>query len=87
MGDYYSCGDNQTNETKDGMLCECPCTMNDTWGYVSYDNNWKDANKLLETKNKLNANGVNYLINVGPDYLGRIPAPSIDILKELGKMK
>lgn len=87
LGDYYSCGDNCLDDIKEDELCECPCTMNHTWGYVSYDNNWKDANKLHETKNKLNASGANYLINVGPDHLGRIPVPSIEILKELGKMK
>jgi len=31
----------------------------------------------------LNSRGINYLLNVGPDGLGRIPAPSVDILKSL----
>ncbi|MBE5744159.1 MAG: hypothetical protein E7358_05545, partial [Clostridiales bacterium] len=34
---------------------------------------------------KVNSHGINLLVNVGPDHLGRIPAPSVDILKELGK--
>ncbi len=25
------------------------------------------------------------LLNVGPDYLGRIPAPHVEILKEIGR--
>ncbi len=25
--------------------------------------------------------GINYLLKVGSDYLGRIPAPAVDILK------
>jgi len=29
----------------------------------------------------LNTRGINYLLNVGPDYLGRIPAPAADILR------
>lgn len=28
--------------------------------------------------------GANYLLNVGPDPLGRIPVPCIDILKAVG---
>ena len=28
-------------------------------------------------KEKVNNHGVNLLLNVGPDYLGRIPAPSV----------
>ena len=34
------------------------------------------AERVLEIKNHLNARGINYLLNVGPDYLGRIPAPA-----------
>ena len=29
--------------------------------------------------------GINYLLNVGPDGLGRIPAPSIDVLREVAR--
>ncbi|MBQ8726522.1 MAG: alpha-L-fucosidase, partial [Clostridia bacterium] len=59
--------------------------LNDTWGYKAYDQNWKDAKTVLQIKNDLNARGINYLLNVGPDYLGRIPAPSVEILKSLNK--
>lgn len=67
-------------------LYECPATLNDTWGYKSFDNNWKPADKVLALKESLNARGINYLLNVGPDYLGRIPAPAQDILREAGKL-
>ena len=43
------------------------------------------APEVLEIKEHLNSHGINYLLNVGPDGLGRIPAPAIDILKEIGK--
>lgn len=66
-------------------LLECPATLNDTWGYKSYDNNWKDVKTVIELKERLNKRGCNYLLNVGPDALGRIPAPAIDILHEVGK--
>ena len=66
-------------------LFECPATLNDTWGYKSYDNNWKNADKIIELKKSLNNKGINYLLNVGPDALGRIPGPSIDILRKVGK--
>ena len=67
------------------VLYESPCTLNDTWGYKAFDNNWKSAEKISETRKYLNERGINYLLNVGPDYLGRIPAPSVDILREVGK--
>jgi alpha-L-fucosidase len=85
MGDYGSSGDNETDAEGNGMLYEVPATLNDTWGYKAYDQNWKDAETVLKIKNDLNSRGINYLLNVGPDALGRIPAPSIDILKSLNK--
>lgn len=85
MGDYRSMGDNQIpDEYMTDGLYESPTTLNDTWGYKSFDNNWKPAEKVLSIKNHLNERGINYLLNVGPDYLGRIPAPAQDILREVG---
>ena len=85
MGDYGSSGDNETSAESGGMLFEVPATLNDTWGYKAYDQNWKNAETVLKIKEELNARGINYLLNVGPDGLGRIPAPSLDILREVGK--
>ena len=68
-----------------GGLGESCVTMNHTWGYKGYDNDWKSADEILAIKEKVNSRGVNLLLNVGPDYLGRIPAPSVDILKEIGQ--
>ncbi len=86
IGDYSSLGDNEiSNESFGNALVETPATLNDTWGYKSYDQNWKEAGKVLELKEHLNTRGINYLLNVGPDYLGRIPGPSQDILREVGR--
>ena len=90
-GDYHSTDDNDVEFDSNGNtkvktgLYECPATLNDTWGYKSFDNNWKSPEEVLRLKNSLNAKGINYLLNVGPDYLGRFPAPAVDILLEVGK--
>lgn len=85
-GDYASAGDNEIpDDDKSAMLYETPATLNDTWGYKSFDSNWKSADRIIEIKNHLAVRGANYLLNVGPDYLGRIPAPSVDILREVGR--
>lgn len=85
-GDYTSAGDNEIPEDDKGeMLFETPATLNDTWGYKAFDNNWKDAQTVKSIKNHLNKRGINYLLNVGPDYLGRIPGPSAEILREVGR--
>ena len=85
-GDYISAGDNQIpDDDKGDMLFETPATLNDTWGYKSFDNNWKSAEKVAAIRKHLNERGINYLLNIGPDCLGRIPAPSVDILREVGR--
>jgi alpha-L-fucosidase len=86
LGDYRSWGDNQIPDAMMGEgLFETPATLNDTWGYKSFDQNWKSPDEVLRLKNHLNTRGINYLLNVGPDYLGRIPAPSQQILREVGQ--
>lgn len=83
-GDYTSTGDNEIpDDDKSEMLYETPATLNDTWGYKSFDNNWKSAERVRAIKDHLNTRGINYLLNVGPDYLGRIPAPAADILRHV----
>ena len=90
LGDYASLGDNEIPEDaafagRQFGLYESACTLNDTWGYKSFDNHWKDAKRVLEIRNHLNSLGINYLLNVGPDALGRIPGPAVEILKEAGR--
>ncbi len=85
-GDYESADDNQIPDNDAGeKLRESPCTINDTWGYKSFDNNWKTADQILALKNRLNSKNINYLLNVGPDALGRIPGPSAAVLEEVGR--
>ena len=85
LGDYVSCGDNTLPETYTEALMESPVTLNKTWGYKSFDNDWKSAESVLDILQKCNDCGANLLLNVGPDFLGRIPAPAVDILRELGR--
>ncbi len=85
-GDYKSMGDNQIpDEYMTDILAETPATLNTSWGFKYYDNEWKDADEIIRLKEHLNSRGVNYLLNVGPDHLGRIPKPSVDILREVGR--
>ena len=60
-------------------------TMNDTWGYKSYDDKWKNASGLIRNLVDIASKGGNYLLNVGPTSEGLIPAPSVERLKEVGQ--
>lgn len=42
--------------------------------------------EIAAIRKKLNGMGINYLLNVGPDGLGRIPAASSDILEKAAKL-
>jgi len=86
LGDFLSAGDNQipTEINSKYKTWETPGTLNDTWGYKSYDNNWKSLNEMLFWIVEIASKGGNYLLNVGPDGNGIIPEVSIKILKEIG---
>jgi alpha-L-fucosidase len=59
-------------------------TINDTWGYKSYDTNFKSTEKLLRNLIDIASKGGNYLLNVGPDATGVIPEPEARRLREMG---
>ena len=59
-------------------------TINDTWGYKSYDQNFKSTETLLRNLIDIASKGGNYLLNVGPDAAGEIPGPEIDRLVQIG---
>ena len=67
-------------------LYESACTLNDTWGYSAYDQNWKAPEQIAANLMHLRKLGINYLLNVGPDGLGRIPAPAVDLLRKATKL-
>jgi alpha-L-fucosidase len=68
-----------------GRDWETCMTLNDTWGYKSYDNNWKSTETLIRNLVDIASKGGNYLLNVGPTSEGLIPEPSVERLKEIGK--
>lgn len=67
-----------------GRDWETCMTLNDTWGFKSYDNNWKPTETLIRNLVDIASKGGNYLLNVGPTKEGEIPAPSIERLKAVG---
>ncbi len=70
-----------TGYSRDWELC---MTMNDTWGFKSYDHNWKSGEQLIRQVVDTASKGGNLLLNVGPTSLGEIPGPSVERLKLVG---
>ena len=68
-------------------LYETAGTLNSSWGYKYYDQNWITSDEIAERRNRLNSMGINYLLNVGPDGLGRIPSFSQEVLRNAADLK
>jgi alpha-L-fucosidase len=60
-------------------------TINDTWGYKSYDNNFKSTETLLRNLIDIASKNGNYLLNIGPTFEGVVPEPEVQRLKEIGE--
>ena len=61
-------------------LYETAGTLNSSWGFKYFDQNWLTPEQIRSRREKLNSMGINYLLNVGPDGLGRIPSFSQEVL-------
>ncbi|MHC4327998.1 MAG: alpha-L-fucosidase [Planctomycetota bacterium] len=90
-GDQEYAGDFGTPEQQipakglPGVDWESCMTMNDTWGYKHYDDNWKSKEDLLRKLADIASKGGNFLLNVGPTAEGLIPGPSVERLAAMGK--
>ena len=68
-----------------GRDWESCMTMNDTWGYKSYDTNFKSTETLIRNLIDISSKGGNYLLNIGPDSHGIVPQPEVERLHQLGE--
>ncbi len=84
VGDFGTPEQRVPPEGLPGVDWETCMTMNDTWGFKSYDDNWKDTRTLVRTLIDVASKGGNFLLNVGPTAQGLIPAPSVARLREMG---
>jgi alpha-L-fucosidase len=90
-GDQEYAGDFGTPEQQipatglPGVDWESCMTMNNTWGYKSYDHNWKSSEDLLRKLSDIASKGGNFLLNVGPTAEGLIPDASVERLEAMGK--
>ncbi len=67
-----------------GRDWEACMTINDTWGYKSWDTNFKSPQTLLRNLIDIASKGGNYLLNIGPDAHGNVPPAEVERLHQLG---
>ena len=85
IGDFGTPEQDVPAEGLPGVDWETCMTMNDTCGFKSFDDNWKESRILLHTLIDVASKGGNFLLNVGPTAEGEIPPESVARLREMGR--
>ena len=67
-----------------GKLWESCYTLNGSWGYNRFDNNWKTSEEVIILLTSLAHNGGNMLMNVGPMPDGTVQAEAVSVLEKVG---
>lgn len=87
LGDFDIPGDNKIPD--DHLSITKPWqtvgTTNNSWGYKSYDHDWKSVKELIFWLTEIVSKGGNYMLNIGPKATGEVPVESVNNLLEVGK--
>ena len=84
MGDYQDLGDNGMPVGGLQEDWETPQTLNTTWGYSKFDQQWKTPAGVIQRLVEIVSKGGNYLLNIGPMADGTVPPPSVAVLEKVG---
>ena len=68
-----------------GRAWETCMTLNDSWGFNRGDDAWKTPKTIVDNLATCARGGGNYLLNIGPEPDGSIPAPSVAVLETVGR--
>ena len=68
-----------------GVDWEVCMTMNTTWGYSDHDQAWKSDETLIQNLIDIVSKGGNYLLNIGPQADGSVPAASMQSMAAIGR--
>jgi alpha-L-fucosidase len=60
-------------------------TLNMGWGYQRSDTEWKSPKRVVNDLTTCAQQGGNYLLNIGPEADGTVPAETVRILETVGK--
>jgi len=85
LGDYQNMNDNGMPAGGMDEYWETPQTLNGTWGYSKFDQEWKTPANVIQRMVEIVSKGGNYLLNIGPMADGAIPAPSVAVLEKVGE--
>jgi alpha-L-fucosidase len=84
VGDFGTPEQEIPAEGLPGVDWESCMTMNDSWGFKEADRHWKSDTTLIWNLVETACKGGNFLLNVGPNSEGVIPAASVERLLAMG---
>ncbi len=84
LGDYQNLNDNGMPTGGLDEYWETPQTLNGTWGFSRFDQDWKTPANVIRRLIEIVGKGGNYLLNIGPLADGTIPAASAAVLEQVG---
>lgn len=87
FGDFDIPGDNKIPQKANEEVkpWQTVGTINNSWGYKSYDHDWKSAHEILFWLVDIVSKGGNYMLNIGPKPNGEVPVESIQHLRQIGR--
>ena len=85
MGDFKSGGDMEIPTSNRPGLWEAIDVTQVGWGYSRNDPEWKSPEYILKNLLSIIARGGTYMLNVGPDHLGRIHEEAAKPLLKVGE--
>jgi alpha-L-fucosidase len=81
----FSTPEQEISAAQAGRAWETCMTMNDSWGFNRGDDGWKTPKTIVNNLATCAKGGGNYLLNIGPQPDGSVPAESVEILEAVGK--
>jgi alpha-L-fucosidase len=84
VGDFRTPEQKINRHPEEGYWETC-MTMNDSWGYMYSDDNWKRPETIVRNLLTCANGGGNYLLNIGPKADGSVPEESVRILNKVGE--
>ncbi|MEN8862489.1 MAG: alpha-L-fucosidase, partial [Lentimonas sp.] len=85
IGDYQCLGDMEVPLRNVAGMWESVDTINDSWAYAWYDENWKSPKTILHRLIGTVARGGTYMLNIGPRGDGSVPERSAQTLRLSGE--
>jgi alpha-L-fucosidase len=83
LGDW-ECPEQTVPAAPESRPWETCQTMNGSWGYASWDNNYKSTKTLIQQLARVVSRDGNYLLNIGPKGDGTVPNESVTKLDSIG---